>query len=118
MTVDDVKRTLVCFPARHVVAYVNCRLMPLQETVMGQWHGLGWSEMQLVNSYSFLYIKNLDLRIAIDQKKERIKNRCLKQVQMDLTFGMAKKFWYQFLDACTAHFVEFFFYCPTNAIYI
>jgi len=45
---------------------------------MGQWHGLGWSEMQLVNSYSFLYIKNLDLRIAIDQKKERIKNRCLK----------------------------------------
>jgi len=37
---------------------------------MGQWHDLGWSETQLVNSYSFLYIKNLDLSNAIDQKRK------------------------------------------------
>jgi len=29
MTVEVVKRKIVCFPARHVVAYVNCRLMSL-----------------------------------------------------------------------------------------
>ena len=46
---------------------------------MGQWHGLAWSEMQLVNSCSFLYIKNLDLSNATDQKKGKKKeNRCLK----------------------------------------
>ena len=66
MTVEDVKRTLVRFPARHVVAYVSCRLMSLWQTVMGKWHGLGCSEMQLVNSYSFFYIKNLYLINAMD----------------------------------------------------
>ena len=47
---------------------------------MGQWHGLAWSEMQLVNSCSFLYIKNLDLSNAIDQKKRKENGKSLFEV--------------------------------------
>jgi hypothetical protein len=45
--------------------------MSLQETVVGKWHGLGCSEMQFVNSYSFYVYQEFRPRQCSGLKKER-----------------------------------------------